>query len=505
MHWSDRHTDVPAVTVDAGNRDCGDGLLFALREQLDRLDRGQLLELVSFNPTVEVDLSAWCRLTGNALVSAVRTGEQRSYLICKGALAHHDGTMTPHLQRPRGRRSDPDIGVDLPPPADVPPLPPLAVTGIGSWPRPRWMQRAIHSHLEGRLGESDFAEAGDDAVRLAINAQLRAGVDVVTDGEQRRDGFAGFVGGRLDRCQLVPVIDLLPYAADPIAMQGELLALGVPLADVRQPVVLGPIRRVRPLAGHELAFVRTLTDAPVKIALPGPYLLTRLLAVDCLRQKPYPGREALADDVVRILREELFHLLAGGATIVQFDEPGLTAAIFGGSRPNPGVMTTALAIRKDTDSEMAFVGSLLNRIVAGAPRERVALHVCRGGESKAGYAGILPLLHTLQVGTFFLELTSARPGEMAHLRSLVESSRIGVGIVSTGDEVESVAAVYARADEAVALFGPDRVLLAPDCGFAPYAAKPVASGAIAEAKLNVVAQAARMLRKRHGNPASGVA
>src|SRR5438105_3772715 len=88
MHWSDGHTDAPAVTVDAGARDCGDGLLLILREQLDQLDRGDILELRSTAVSVEEDLPAWCRLTGNALVSAVYREGQRSYLICKGALTH---------------------------------------------------------------------------------------------------------------------------------------------------------------------------------------------------------------------------------------------------------------------------------------------------------------------------------------------------------------------------------------------------------------------------------
>ncbi|HEY1376586.1 MAG TPA: 5-methyltetrahydropteroyltriglutamate--homocysteine methyltransferase [Gemmataceae bacterium] len=499
MHWSDRHTDEPAVVLDAGGRDCGDGLLLDLRRQLDPLDRGQLLELVSTAASVEDDLPAWCKLTGHALVSAVRRGEQRSYLICKGALAHHDGVMTPPVHRPRGRPSDPGLGPggELPLPADAPPVPPLAIMGIGSWPRPRWMLRAIYAHLEGRLADDDFDEAGDDAVRLAAAAQLRAGVDVVTDGEQRRDGYAGFVGGRLDRCQLVPVIDLLPYAADPVALEAELRALGVPLEEVRQPVVLGPLRRSRPLTGRELAFVRTLTELPAKVALPGPYLLTRLLSVECLTVKPYPTREGLAEDVVRILRDELFHLLAGGAALVQFDEPGLTDAAHGRPRPNPGVMTTALAVREDPTAEMAFAGSLLNRVVAGAPRERVALHVCR--RTGEGYGPLLPLLRTLQVGAFFLELSAARPGEMAALRTLPESCRIGVGVVDPkGGEVASIGSVYARADEAAALFGPERVLLTPDCGFAPFAARPAAPAAVAEAKLAAVAQAARLLRKRYG-------
>ena len=74
-----------------------------------------------------------------------------------------------------------------------------------------WLLQALHDYLEGRLADHDFHETADDAVRLAVEAQLRAGVDVVTDGEQRRDSYASFVGGRLDNCQLIPITDLLPY------------------------------------------------------------------------------------------------------------------------------------------------------------------------------------------------------------------------------------------------------------------------------------------------------
>src|SRR5690606_14021156 len=106
------------------------------------------------------------------------------------------------------------IPPSLPEPAPAPEIPPLAVMGIGSWPRPRWMLHALHEHLEGRLDEPTFQATADDAVRLALDAQLRAGVDVVTDGEQRRDSYASFVGGRLDNCQLIPLTDLLPLVDD---------------------------------------------------------------------------------------------------------------------------------------------------------------------------------------------------------------------------------------------------------------------------------------------------
>jgi 5-methyltetrahydropteroyltriglutamate--homocysteine methyltransferase len=224
-----------------------------------------------------------------------------------------------------------------------------------------------------------------------------------------------------------------------------------------------------------------------------------------LTEKVYPSREPLADDVVRILREEVFALLAGGAAIVQLDEPVLTEVVAGRPARDRSFLCGALAADSDPDAELAFAGSLLNRVVSGAPRERVALHVCRGNWSShellahnGDYSPLVPLFRTLQVGTFFLELCTPRAGEMAMLRTLPDTCRIGVGVVDPKAAVESVASIYARADEAVALLGPERVLLTPDCGFASFADRPRASAATAEAKMGAILQAARLLRKRHG-------
>jgi len=104
----------------------------------------------------------------------------------------------------------------------------------------------------------------------------------VSDGEQRRDSYASFVGGRLDNCQLIPLTDLLPLVDDPEHFREELRALDVPAADVRHPAVFGPLGRSRPIAAHEAAFLRTLTDTPIKIALPGPYLLARTMWMECI-------------------------------------------------------------------------------------------------------------------------------------------------------------------------------------------------------------------------------
>ena len=364
------HSLVPDTAFDGGDLDCGGGLLLLIRRHIDPLAPGGLLEIRSTDSSVEADLPAWCRLTGNELVSWTKTGRQRSYLVCKGALAARRAGLTappPPALAPRPTAVTPVLPETLPPPAPAPPVPPLAVMGIGSWPRPRWMLQAVHDHLEGRLGDAEFQATADDAVRLVLEAQRRAGVEVVTDGEQRRDSYASFVGGLLENCQLIPLTDLTAMVEDPVKFERELRALDVPAAQVRHPVVYGPLGRRRPLAVHEVAFSRTLTPQPVKVALPGPYLLTRTMWLDCLRERPYATREDLARDVVRVLREELHHLLAAGAAIVQFDEPVLTEVVFTGAQTQRSFMCGALAEKRAPAAELAFAAELLNAVVTGLP------------------------------------------------------------------------------------------------------------------------------------------
>lgn len=506
MEPVDRHQLDADTSFDGGDLDCGNGLLLLIRQHMDPLERGQLLEFRSTEISVEEDFPAWCRMTGNELVSFVRRGKERSFLVCKGALAERKplrrvsaAALAPVTRQPVAV----SIPTVLPAPAATQAIGPLSVMGIGSWPRPRWMLQAIHEHLEGRLGDSDFASTGDDAVRLAVDAQLRAGVDVVSDGEQRRDNYASFVGGRLDNCQLIPLTDLLPLVDDPEKFEREMRSLDVPASEVRHPALFGPIGRSRPLAGHEHGFVRSLTDKPVKIALPGPYLLTRLMWLECVSDRVYRSREHLAEDVVRVLREELHFLLAAGVSLVQLDEPVLAEVVFTGAKNTRSFMCGALSEKGDAGRELEFARDLVSRAVAGLPRERLALHVCRGNWTRnedaalAGdYRPLLPILSSLEVGTLFLELCTPRAGELEVLADLPRNVRIGVGMVNQKhDRVEAVEEIAERARRAVKVFGMDRVLLTPDCGFATFADNPVASAQVAEAKLKAIVQAAELLRR----------
>ncbi|MGZ5230887.1 MAG: 5-methyltetrahydropteroyltriglutamate--homocysteine methyltransferase [Burkholderiales bacterium] len=507
MEPIDKHTQAPDTSFDGGDLDCGNGLLLLIRKHIDPLDRGGLLEIRSTEISVKEDLPAWCRMTGNELVSLVENGRQRSFLVCKGKLAERKqtsakaGSVAPAYQAIQ----QVTIPERLPEPAAAPAIAPFSVMGIGSWPRPRWMLQAMHEHMEGRLADAEFAATADDAVRLVVEAQVRAGVHVMTDGEQRRDSYSSFVAGILDNCQLIPLTDLLPLVDDPEEFERELRALDVPAGEVRHPAVFGPLGRSKPIAVHELEFVKQLTPKPVKVALPGPYLLTRTMWMECISDRAYATREDLARDIVRVLREELAFLLATGASLVQFDEPVLTEVVFTGAKTQRSFMCGALSEKGDPVTELGFARELLNAVVDGFPVERTAVHICRGNwttdEStclSGSYEPLVKTLRELNVGTYFLELCTPRAGEMEVLRSLPEDRRVGVGVVNQKlDRIESVEEIVAKIERAVSIFGPQRVLLNPDCGFATFADNPVSSASVAEAKLANMVHASRQLRDRY--------
>lgn len=515
-----QHPYTPTASFDGGDLDCGNGLLLLIRKHIDPLAPGALLEILSTESSVVEDLPAWCRLTGNAFVSHIRQGAQHRFLVNKGPLrepvpaavdsvpAAAPATL-PRLHKEPAPITQPILPVvippQLPPPAPAPTILPLSVMGIGSWPRPLWLLRALTDHVEGRMSDDEFTQTADDAVRLVVAAQQRARIDVFTDGEQRRDNYASFVGGLLDNCQLIPITDLLPYVDDTDEFARELQALDVPAGKVRHPAVFGPLGRRHALAVHEGTFLRQLTSAPVKVALPGPYLLTRTMWMECIADRAYATREALAQDIVRVLREEVHFLLAAGVALVQLDEPVLTEVVFGRASQNRTFMCGALGEKREPAEELAFAEMLINCVVAGLPRDRLALHVCRGNwtpdESVAlagDYRPLVPLLSHVNVGTLFLELCTPRAGEVDVLTDLPQEKRIGVGVVNQKcASVESFDEVVAKAEQAIAVFGVERVLLTPDCGFATFADNPIASAVQAEQKLAVIKKAAQLLQQRY--------
>ena len=165
----ERHPYEPDASFDGGDLDCGGGLLLLIRRHIDPLERGALLEILSTEPTVETELPAWCRMTRNEMVSWTRANGQRSYLVCKGPLTERESSSLPTAM-PTGERLRVKVNIpaSLPRPAAAPVIAPLSVMGIGSWPRPRWLLRAIHDRLEGRLGDAE--EPGGSCLFIASNS-----------------------------------------------------------------------------------------------------------------------------------------------------------------------------------------------------------------------------------------------------------------------------------------------------------------------------------------------
>jgi 5-methyltetrahydropteroyltriglutamate--homocysteine methyltransferase len=160
-----------------------------------------------------------------------------------------------------------------------------------------------------------------------VRHQVDADVDVVVDGEHRRDNFYSFVTDKLDGTRLMSLAEMLDTVDDKAAFEEMLSTLDVPASAIRNPTCTGKLERREPLAAADLAFVQQLTDKPVKVTLPGPYLLTRSMWVSAFSRAGYDDKLALGNDVVRILRDELIDLRDRGAAFVQFDEPVLTEIV----------------------------------------------------------------------------------------------------------------------------------------------------------------------------------
>jgi 5-methyltetrahydropteroyltriglutamate--homocysteine methyltransferase len=378
----------------------------------------------------------------------------------------------------------------------MPSWPRYPVTVVGSWPRPSWLLEAT------KRKRADLAALQDEATLLAIKYQEDAGVDIVSDGEQRRDNFYSFICDRIDGLRLLSMAELMDYVEDKAAFENLLRALDVPAFGIKNPVVVGKLCPRQPLVLEDLDFLRQHTRKPVKVTLPGPYLLSRSMWVKALSEVAYPTRESLAEDVVGILRAELHALADAGADVVQFDEPVLTELVLAGKSATRTFMCAALAASASPEAELDFAVDLINRVVDGIEGPLVALHVCRGNWSQkedilvqGPYDALIPYFRRMKVRQFVLEFATPRAGSPAILRDLPPDCQIGFGAVNPRSiEVESPDEIVTRVREVAELIGPDRVFLNPDCGFGTFADRPVATPEIAFRKLCALSAAAERLR-----------
>lgn len=376
-------------------------------------------------------------------------------------------------------------------------LPLFPVTTVGSWPRPASVMEAQRRLRRQQITRDAFARVADEAVRHVVRLQEGVGCDLITDGELRRDNFYSFVAQKFSGVRLMTLAEMLDIVEDKAGFERLLQTLDVPAYAISNPVCVGRLVRREPLAVDDLLFVRKETDRPVKVTLPGPYLLTRAMFVAEVTRPIYATKEELAEDVVRVLRQEVVTLAEQGAAFIQLDEPVLSELAFAPGRTRT-FMCAALAARNDPAEELDFAVSLINRVVDGVTGARIGVHVCRGNWSRdettllrGSYQPLKPYLDRLHVGQLVLEYATGRAGDLLRFNG----KELGLGVVNPRiDTVESSADIQRAVECALDLYAPEQLFLNPDCGFGTFSSRPMNTEGVALAKLGAMVAAARALR-----------
>lgn len=376
-------------------------------------------------------------------------------------------------------------------------LPLFPVTTVGSWPRPAAVLDAQRQLRRGRIDLAAFNRVADEAVREVLRLQEMAGCDIVTDGELRRDNFYSFVARKLAGVRLMTLAEMLDIVEDKAAFERLLLTLDVPAYSISNPVCVDRLERREPLVVGDLQFVRQHTDRPVKVTLPGPYLLTRAMFVPEACRSVYPTKEDLAEDVVRLLSDELAALSQEGVDFVQLDEPVLSELAFAPGNTRT-FMCAALAARKDPAEELQCAVSLINRVADAAGGMRIGVHICRGNWSRdertllrGSYQALAETLAQLRVTQLVLEYATERAGDLVPF----EDKELGLGVVNPRtDRVESSGEIRRTIERALQIYPAEKLFLNPDCGFGTFSARPMNSAEVALAKMRAIADAARDLR-----------
>ena len=312
---------------------------------------------------------------------------------------------------------------------------PLLPTGlVGSWPQPAWLIRRadLTKTLPVRTRREDLwrpdpallGEALDDAVDLAVGEQLRAGVDIVTDGEVRRESYSNHFANALDGIAHDRPGEAMDRTGSPVPV----------------PRVVGPIVRRHPVEVDAVRFLRSRTDKPIKVTVPGPFTLAQQAQDDY-----YGDRGALALAYAEAVNAEVLDLFAAGADFVQIDEPYLEA------RP---------------DDARLYALAAIDRAVHRAPGPTV-LHICFGyGVHVADKSNRYRFLEELAACAITdLSIEAAQPHlDLTVLRDLGDKV-VHLGVVDLRDRsVETPFAVAARLREALIHLPPERLAVAPDCG-----------------------------------------
>ena len=294
----------------------------------------------------------------------------------------------------------------------------LLTTVVGSYPKPTWLHRARdrHENEDSSFDDGDFQEAKDDASRLITHEHERAGIDVVVDGEMRRNEMVEYFAGRIDGYEF----------------NGPVKVWGHNYFD--KPSVVDEVAYDEEWLVSEYEFTADTATRPVKVPITGPYTLARWSF-----NEVYEDEETLAYDLADLVNEEIEALVEAGARYIQIDEPALAT----------------------TPDDHAIVGECLERITADVPDDvRLGLHVCYGD-----YSRIYPEILEFPVDELDVELCNGNYEQLDVFKQPPFTKDLALGVVDAHDtQVESVAEITENIERGLEIVPPERLTVSPDCG-----------------------------------------
>ena len=332
-------------------------------------------------------------------------------------------------------------------------IPPIAATTIGSFPRPTWLAETDRNRVSYRLEGATLKEAQDDATALSIHTQQQIGLDLLSDGEQRRIGFINHVLAAFEG------IDLEHEAVKRIYRRRE--------QPRPVPRIIGKIKRRAPAIIEDLRFAKAHTSKPIKMDVPGP-----MTVVDSTLDEYYNDEAVMAMDVAAALNEELRDLQAAGCDVLEIDEPAMT---------------------RYHEKVFSYGAKALDRCLEGIHIPTV-VHLCYGypgglsQQHEYEYPELLNELMKTRIGGFGVEF--ARSGYDPAVLSIAKGRIVMFGCVDPSDTpVPSVASVVERVRTALKYIEPNNLWLAPDCGLMTI------SRDLANAKAKLLVDVAGEVRK----------
>lgn len=377
-------------------------------------------------------------------------------------------------------------------------------TVVGSWPRPKWLLEALKNKRERKISQEEFERIANDAVLIAIKYQEDAEIDIISDGEQRRDNFYSFVADKIEGVELKTVAEFIDFVEDKSKFEELLRRLDVPAFAIRSPIVTNYVKKSNYLTLNEISFLKKHTKKKIKVALPGPYLLTRSSWIPGISNKYYKTKEDLAEEFSKILREEIIMLRNEGADFIQLDEPVLMEVLYGAELSAQTFMCAALTAKENPRDELNFAVDILNKTVQGISGIKIGIHVCRGNWSKkeeallkGDYYPLLPFLLEMKVNQYVLEFATKRAGEIDVFKDYPLDKEIGLGVINPrSDEIEKLENIISKVEKALNYFKEDKIYLNPDCGFGTFSEIHLVNSRIAFEKLKIMKKASEKLKEK---------